>query len=235
VGKYLADHPHLLNIGTALIYGQNATSKRYQHFKIDGYGYASFFQVSPNIREKLKLNNLVIRLEWDKDDDAFSAEFSKFLIKNELAPKGIRKAAVSLMGEQLPNAQSSVSLLTEKNEFGLPCFNFKWKSQDADFKSMRKTLELFGQKMGENGIGRLFLNEKYHTEKLTKQLYGGNHHLGTARMSLDAKSGVTDANAKLWGVDNVFVCGSSLFATYGSANPTYNIVRLALRLAKYLA
>ena len=234
VGKYFADHPHLLNIGTALLYGQNATSKRYQHFKMDEFGYASFFQIAPDVRRKMKLNNLVIRLEWDKDDDEYSEAFTSFLKKHGLAKKGIRRAALSLMGEQLPNAESSISLLDDENEYGVNCFDFKWKSQDADFRSMRKTLELFGNKLGENGIGRLFLNEKYHKEKLTKQLYGGNHHLGTTRMGAKSTEGATDANAKLWGVENAFVCSSSLFPTYGAANPTYNIVRLALRLAEHL-
>ncbi|MFY0673007.1 MAG: GMC family oxidoreductase [Bacteroidia bacterium] len=235
VGRYFADHPHLLNIGTALLFGQNATSKRYQHFKINDFGYASFFQIAPDLRREMKLNNLVIRLEWDKEDDEYSKAFSHFLSKNDLAQNGIRRASVSLMGEQLPNAESSISLLHDKNDYGISCFNFKWKSQDADFRSMRKTLELFGKKLGENGIGRLFLNEKYHSEKLTKQLYGGNHHLGTTRMSAEASNGATDSNAKLWGVDNAFVCSSSLFPTYGAANPTYNIVRLALRLSNHLS
>ncbi len=234
IGKYFADHPHLLNIGTALLYGQNATSKRYQHFKVDGFGYASFFQIEAAIRKELKLNNLVIRLEWDKDDDDFSQHFSSFLEQKHLAKNGIRKAAVSLMGEQMPNPESSISLLDEKNEFGINNFRFHWKSADADFETMRTTLELFGKKLGENGLGRLFLNEKYHTEKLTKQLYGGNHHLGTTRMSSEPNSGATDSNCQLWGIENGYVAGSALFTTYGSANPTYNIVRLALRLGEYL-
>jgi len=35
-------------------------------------------------------------------------------------------------------------------------------------------------------------------------------------------------------VDNVYVCGASIFPTSGCANPTLTIVALAIRLADYL-
>ncbi len=62
----------------------------------------------------------------------------------------------------------------------------------------------------------------------------GNHHLGTTRMSADPKSGVVDADSKVHGVANLYVAGSSVFPTYGSSNPTLNLVALTLRLADHL-
>jgi choline dehydrogenase-like flavoprotein len=37
------------------------------------------------------------------------------------------------------------------------------------------------------------------------------------------------------GTDNLYIGGSSVFATPGYANPTYTIVKLALRLGDHLA
>jgi choline dehydrogenase-like flavoprotein len=62
----------------------------------------------------------------------------------------------------------------------------------------------------------------------------GNHHLGTTRMSTDPRQGVVDAASKVHGVANLYVAGSSVFPTYGSSNPTLNLVALTLRLADRL-
>jgi choline dehydrogenase-like flavoprotein len=44
-----------------------------------------------------------------------------------------------------------------------------------------------------------------------------------------------DVDAKVHGVRNVYVAGSSVFPTYGCSNPTLTIVALALRLADHVA
>lgn len=47
-------------------------------------------------------------------------------------------------------------------------------------------------------------------------------------------AGVVDKNLKVFGVNDVYVCGSSVFPTVGYSNPTLTIVALALRLAEHL-
>jgi choline dehydrogenase-like flavoprotein len=61
-----------------------------------------------------------------------------------------------------------------------------------------------------------------------------SHHTGTTRMSADAARGVVDADCRVHGIDNLFVCGCSVFPTVGIAPPTLTIVALALRLADHL-
>jgi choline dehydrogenase-like flavoprotein len=65
-------------------------------------------------------------------------------------------------------------------------------------------------------------------------IVGGMHHMGTTRMADDPRHGVVDRDCRVHGLDNLFVGGSSVFATPGHANPTYTIVQLALRLADHL-
>ena len=65
-------------------------------------------------------------------------------------------------------------------------------------------------------------------------LWGGNHHMGTTRMSDDPKTGVVDANSKVHSLENLYIGGSSVFSTSGHANPTLTIVQLALRQADIL-
>ena len=53
-------------------------------------------------------------------------------------------------------------------------------------------------------------------------------------MHEDPREGVVDSDCRVHGVANLFVAGSSVFPTSGSANPTLTIVALALRLADHL-
>ena len=63
--------------------------------------------------------------------------------------------------------------------------------------------------------------------------YGG-HHIGTARMGIDPRSSVVDADCRVHSVRNLFVAGSAVFPTSSQANPTLTLVALALRLAAHL-
>jgi choline dehydrogenase-like flavoprotein len=48
------------------------------------------------------------------------------------------------------------------------------------------------------------------------------------------KNAVVDPNARVFGLENLYMAGSSIFATGGHANPTLTIVQLTLRLAQHL-
>ncbi|HTS45304.1 MAG TPA: GMC family oxidoreductase, partial [Puia sp.] len=65
-------------------------------------------------------------------------------------------------------------------------------------------------------------------------LGGGWHHMGTTKMSDDPKDGVVDKNCKVHGIKNLYVAGSSCFATSGAANPTLTLIALTLRLSDHL-
>ena len=60
------------------------------------------------------------------------------------------------------------------------------------------------------------------------------HHSGTARMSETAESGVCDQNARVHGVENVYVADGSLVPASGIANTGLTIAALALRLSSHL-
>jgi choline dehydrogenase-like flavoprotein len=53
-------------------------------------------------------------------------------------------------------------------------------------------------------------------------------------MADDPAQGVVDRHCRMHAIDNLYVAGSSVFATGGHANPTLTIVALALRLADHL-
>jgi choline dehydrogenase-like flavoprotein len=60
------------------------------------------------------------------------------------------------------------------------------------------------------------------------------HHLGTTRMAATEQEGVVDRNLKVFALDNLFVAGSSVWASPGISNPTFSIVAFSIRLAEHL-
>jgi choline dehydrogenase-like flavoprotein len=53
-------------------------------------------------------------------------------------------------------------------------------------------------------------------------------------MAASPEFGVVDTNCKVFGTDNLYVAGSSIFATGGASNPTMPLLQFALRLADHL-
>jgi choline dehydrogenase-like flavoprotein len=60
------------------------------------------------------------------------------------------------------------------------------------------------------------------------------HVMGTARMGSDPSTSVVSPEQRLWDVDNVLVCDSSVFVTASGYNPTLTLAALAHRAATLL-
>jgi choline dehydrogenase-like flavoprotein len=58
--------------------------------------------------------------------------------------------------------------------------------------------------------------------------------MGGTRIGVSKKDSVVDKNLKVHGINNLYICGSSVFRSGGSANPTFTIVQLSLRLGDHL-
>ncbi len=137
-----------------------------------------------------------------------------------------------LMAEQVPNPESRVLLGRRHDRFGRPVARLDWQLSERDLWGIRRTQELLDEAFRAAGLGRV---EQHLGEEAPPALLGGgHHHMGTTRMSTDPSSGVVDADGRVHGVENLFVTGSSVFPTGGSANPTLTILAMAYRLADHL-
>ena len=105
-------------------------------------------------------------------------------------------------------------------------------ASDGVSASVRVSAEL-GRQLLASRTGMIKLNYDRREEWLAAMDWG-NHHLGTTRMSADPKTGVVDPQGQVFGVPNLYVAGSSVFPTYGSSNPTMNLLALTLRLGDRL-
>jgi choline dehydrogenase-like flavoprotein len=136
--------------------------------------------------------------------------------------------------EQAPNPDSRVVLVRDRDQLGVQRVALDWRLSDVDRENVRRTLEILGAEIGAAGIGRLKILHGENETGWPGDLDGGQHHMGTTRMSDDPKQGVVDSDCRVHGMSNLFVAGSSVFPTPGGATPTLLLVALALRLADHL-
>ncbi len=135
--------------------------------------------------------------------------------------------------ELLPDPDRRLTLSSERDVLGMPKLNLNMTIADDDFARFRATLAELGRQLLAAKSGMIHLSYNTRAEWL-KAMDWGNHHMGTTRMHGDPKKGVVDADSKVHGVGNLYVAGSSVFPTYGSSNPTMNLVALTLRLGDHL-
>jgi choline dehydrogenase-like flavoprotein len=154
-------------------------------------------------------------------------------------PKG-QTGVLRMAQEQAQNRDSRVGLAEARDAFGLRRVALDWRLSDVDIHTMRTAAAAFGTHMAEQGIGRAqirpwLLAEPAQIPGVADDEVGGKHHMSTTRMAADPRHGVVDADCRVHGVGNLYVGGSSVFASTGHCNPTYTIVQLALRLGDHLA
>ncbi len=143
---------------------------------------------------------------------------------------------IEVEAEQAPNPDSRVTLVNDRDALGLKRMQLDWRLSAMDRESIRGLVQLIGEEAGRLGIGRAMTAEWLMDggDSWPDHQLGGNHHIGTTRMADDPSKGVVDADCRVFGINNLFIAGSSVFPTSGSANPTLTIVALALRLADHI-
>lgn len=156
-----------------------------------------------------------------------------------LAGKNIVCGARFIIGwEEEPVWSNHVKLSESKRDrFGIPMVELHWQKTDRDRATMHKAITHFNEFLMAKNHGRL----KLHDWVFQKEGYpsSGNdgvsyHHIGGTRMAHTVEKGVVDKNCRVFGKENLYVAGSSVFPSGGEANPTLSIVQLSLRLADHL-
>ena len=62
-----------------------------------------------------------------------------------------------------------------------------------------------------------------------------SHAVATCRMSANEADGVVDANLRVHGTDNLFVCSNAVFPNPAAVNPTLTLTALGIRLGEHLS
>jgi len=179
-------------------------------------------------KEDTKLHKEII-----KDILCVAPEYGK-KISHLVFKKDLKCGNIFMQLEEPPSKNNKIKLDPyEKDKFNMPIVNLFYKQSKESSFAAKTFLEQFGNFCVDENIGRIAAKDNIHNLEGFENL-GGNHHLGGTNMGKDKSKSVVDLNLKVHDIKNLYVAGSSSFATSGYTNPTYTIVQLSLRLADEL-
>jgi choline dehydrogenase-like flavoprotein len=255
VGRCFMEHPHLGGFADVVIADLRRLPPIYrEQMVVDGRAARVSYVPHPDYLRRTQRLNISFTMSPVADirDDAatradpalsgqldmlaaakpFITERRALAEPNAPAGAGVRMG-IGCSCEQVPNPDSRITLGRETDALGLRRTRLDWRLTELDRRSLVGNIEALGAALAAAGIGRM--RPKLENDGLWEQrVAGGSHHMGTTRMSDDPKRGVVDRHCRVHGIENLYVAGSSVFPTAGSANPTLNLLALAYRLVDHL-
>ena len=256
VGRFFMEHPHLSGFGEIVVADLGCLPRIYRG-RISAEGRSAQMAFNPTesfLREQQLLNaTFMVGVAGEYRTDAKAevgrdkavAHTDMLLAARPFLAAGegpVKSQDPDYLGswlgigcacEQVPNPASRVSLSGERDVLGLPKIKLDWQLTEQGRRSLLVHMRSLALEFGARGMGRMALNVE-DDGRWPEQVSGGSHHMGTTRMSDDARQGVVDRNGKVHGMDNLYVAGSSVFPTSGASNPTLTLLALTLRLADHL-
>jgi choline dehydrogenase-like flavoprotein len=236
VGRFFMEHPHT-HSGEYLPSAAARPLGLYRLHRRGPVEVLGLLALSPALRRSERLANASATLAPRPQGGALERGLGVVIAGFEgvdANAQGVPRFALSNAGEQVPNPESRVQLSYERDALGMNRVALKWRLSADDRGSLRRSHEILAREIGRAGLGRVKPGLGDPSGAWPFDVNGARHHMGTTRMHVDPKQGVVDADSRVHGVANLFVAGSSVFPTSGSANPTLTIVALALRLADHL-
>jgi len=247
IGKNLCDHPHFnffnvadieakKNIKYSKFFINRNKRERNIYIKLKE-GYFSGIQLD-SLRDSteflkryyLKINFFLFKKIFFFFISAFSL-FSIILNRIYFILKIKNKFSYQFFFSQGKFLNNSINLNKKKrDEFGLSKANINWRITGKDKKFYLEIINKFNQKRTNY---RKNIKDKNISLK-EKDAFVGLHPSCTTISGNKIRNSCVDENLKLWGYKNIFVCGSSVFAGNGFTNPTWTIMVMSNRLAKFL-
>jgi hypothetical protein len=124
--------------------------------------------------------------------------------------------------------KSSIKLSNKKDEYGLKKIKINWKIPKSDLKIYYFIIKEFFKK------NKIKIDEKKLYAELTQKIWSGQHPSCTTPISRSKSKFCVDRNLKLNGMNNLYLCGSSVFPINGFTNPTWTAMSLAQRLTNHI-
>lgn len=139
--------------------------------------------------------------------------------------------------EQSPNPESRVELTPERDATGMQRCRLHWAVTEMEVRTVQQFANVVEEAFRKSGFAEVVRHPALEAggAELTNMFQDTCHHMGTTRMAAGPRAGVVDEDLRLFGIENGYVCSSSVFPTSGFSNPTHTIIALAARLADHLA
>jgi len=141
---------------------------------------------------------------------------------------GRREVALSAYIEEMGEFHNRFSAGVGTTRFGLPRTKIDF-AQGSGFKhGVKRNLDLLEAVVREMGY------EVDPKDGRAVGLQNGHHTSSTCRMGRDPTEGVVDADLKVFGTDNLYVCSNAAHPTCAAVNPTLTLVAVTLKLTDHL-
>ena len=224
VGKYMMTH---FSSGTSAIFDEDVENHMgttgAQYMSYDRYdktshkeGFGSTFIVAGAALKTSGLGGIAnARL------DLFGADLDAFMKR---AKRGFSR--IGAFGEELPNIENRIELVSDKDEFGMPLAKII-HNYDKDAEALWNANFAEGLEIAKAANAEEVWSARGNMPTI--------HLMGGTIMGTNAGNSVVDSYGQTHEIPNLYIAGPGIFATAGASNPTYTIFALSLRGAEQLA
>jgi choline dehydrogenase-like flavoprotein len=159
----------------------------------------------------------------------------RWILGRELWHKNpIIRAIIDL--EQVPRPESRITLSSDVDAVGMRKCIVDWRLGELERHTAKLFADFLDEELRASGLGVLRKSNwlTSETPPSEEDLQSNLHFIGATRMAARPEDGVVDKNCKVFGVENLFMAGASVFSIGGHGNPMTTIVALATRLGEHL-
>lgn len=178
------------------------------------------------------ISRLIADLPW-----LLRAVWWRFIHRRLLYPADAQ-LLLHMVIEQQSTSSNRIGLSDSKHDvFGQPCAKIEWTVSESDVTMMERAVDAFETTWNEGPLSKLGRLERRPIVDIARDMAsgGGIYHPGSSTpMADDAMDGVVDRELRVFGVQNLTVCATSVLPSGGGANPTMMAILLALRLVDHL-
>lgn len=131
-----------------------------------------------------------------------------------------RQVRLAALLEQLPDPENRVTLSEDRTDaLGLPHPRINYRVDDYTLRGREEAIRMADQVFDAIGA-----TQREHVDVL----FGAGHIIGTYRMGTDPNTSVVNAQGRTHDHPNLYLVGSGVFPTSGTANPTMTLAALAM-------
>lgn len=138
--------------------------------------------------------------------------------------------------EQLPNKQSCIELSDDRDALGMRRLRVRWAIGGRELETFRAFSRSISTGLERAQLAQVRIDERLQDldPSFLEGVHDAVHQMGTTRVGSSSSDGFVDSNLTVFGVENMYLAGATVFPSTGFANPTFTAIALALRLCNWL-
>jgi choline dehydrogenase-like flavoprotein len=161
----------------------------------------------------------------------------KYVWDHRIFVPSTAKILMHVQSEHAPLADSRITVDNDSlDSYGLPKVILDWRIDGNELQSLREFAVQIRDALQSTGIGQLKIDEDLLAlnPNFLAKLGDTYHQAGGTNAANSAEEGVVDKNLRVFGTENLYVIGASIFPTTSNANTTFTALTFTTRLIDHL-